>query len=820
MWILLKNALARLFRSPVQSIAALVASFIITSASILSFFLPDIIKANNRAVVNAATAGFDILFAGTSIQEEDSARFSSFADKLIEEGAVADAFAFQAYTYTIELEDDCLQGSYRYVKDPLGTIDALNIPLLETTDAPSEYPDVYVSYETAKHFGFEVGQVLPIQSPGPAFVRGITDSRSIMFDQMHYCLLGSTPAALMNFYLLANTPEGKNHQETIDYIRSRSEVELKGIPISLLSYDANERLEKSLGSAMTIVYLATGVMIVAFGYLLFYSYSLIAEDRAGELVRFKAIGATPGQCVFFLFAESAVYALTGTLLGIGGGYGLCQLALSFVASNLPSFELPVAPTNYLLSVLLSLGISFLCSLLSSFRFAKQNVASLMRKKTELAKKPKWPMVLVPTSLLSAASAFLYLADIETDLTAIIVYLVALTGCAFLALPPLFRILAGTARKRRSTGASKIAFAHLNKEKGAASLASVSLYLAVLLFLISGLFDIIKITGISNMIKGEANYQTEIQGYATVRRIERESLLVEGVEEAVCTLQSGITEQGYIGVITAVSDPSRLHLASFAIEEEVQKRFEANPDSCIISYNFAKHINVEVGDYIEPIANGKKATNRPLRIVGYEKEATSNDFRVYTRIDNVANYERRLSFVLCFRIDPSAYRPLSELIQSISPAARLKKSSTAQKETSMQYDLDGLASGFEATVIAAALLAMANYVATIAAKRGDTLNRYRLIGASNSTIFRLFLIEALAIFSFAFAFGFLLCLLSSGGRYLFGLVSDRYIIFPLFDIRMVYYPLMLSSLVALLYFFVNLAAYAIAKRHVAINKTRE
>ena len=139
---------------------------------------------------------------------------------------------------------------------------------------------------------------------------------------------------------------------------------------------------------------------------------------------------------------------------------------------------------------------------------------------------------------------------------------------------------------------------------------------------------------------------------------------------------------------------------------------------------------------------------------------------------------------------------------------------------MQYDLDGLASGFEATVIAAALLAMANYVATIAAKRGDTLNRYRLIGASNSTIFRLFLIEALAIFSFAFAFGFLLCLLSSGGHYLFGLVSDRYIIFPLFDIRMVYYPLMLSSLVALLYFFVNLAAYAIAKRHVAINKTRE
>ena len=86
MWILLKNALARLFRSPVQSIAALVASFIITSASILSLFLPDIIKANNRTVVNAATAGFDILFAGTSVQEEDSARFSSFADKLIEEG--------------------------------------------------------------------------------------------------------------------------------------------------------------------------------------------------------------------------------------------------------------------------------------------------------------------------------------------------------------------------------------------------------------------------------------------------------------------------------------------------------------------------------------------------------------------------------------------------------------------------------------------------------------------------------------------------------------------------------------------------------------
>ena len=79
---------------------------------------------------------------------------------------------------------------------------------------------------------------------------------------------------------------------------------------------------------------------------------------------------------------------------------------------------------------------------------------------------------------------------------------------------------------------------------------------------------------------------------------------------------------------------------------------------------------------------------------------------------------------------------------------------------------------------------------------------------------------MAIFGFAFAFGFLLCLLSSGGRYLFGLVSDRYIIFPLFDIRMVDYPLTLSSLVALLYFFVNLAAYAIAKRRATSNKTRE
>lgn len=79
---------------------------------------------------------------------------------------------------------------------------------------------------------------------------------------------------------------------------------------------------------------------------------------------------------------------------------------------------------------------------------------------------------------------------------------------------------------------------------------------------------------------------------------------------------------------------------------------------------------------------------------------------------------------------------------------------------------------------------------------------------------------MAIFGFGFAFGFLLCLLSSDGRYLFGLISDRYIIFPLFDIRMVYYPLTLSSLVALLYFFVNLAAYAIAKRRAASNKTRE
>ncbi len=160
----------------------------------------------------------------------------------------------------------------------------------------------------------------------------------------------------------------------------------------------------------TITFLTALLSIIVGIALIFSAFSIYISKRLHNIALFKSIGANGGMLVGTLLAEGAVYAIVGSL----GGIGFAHLLVNRMVQIL---ELEFVPTISLSTALSSFAISAACILcailMPAIRISRQSIDSLIRGQVEQKKYDALPIVIIALSgaiVTSICFAFLPKSD--------------------------------------------------------------------------------------------------------------------------------------------------------------------------------------------------------------------------------------------------------------------------------------------------------------------------------------------------------------------------------------------------------------------------
>jgi len=138
------------------------------------------------------------------------------------------------------------------------------------------------------------------------------------------------------------------------------------------------RLEKT---ALSII-MALVVLVAAFNIV--STLIMVVMSKTKEIAILKSMGATSGNIMRIFIYEGLIIGATGTLLGILGGLGLCEILSRYKFITLPEVypisTLPVLviPHDVIIIAMSALLITFLATLYPSWQAAKIDPAVALR----------------------------------------------------------------------------------------------------------------------------------------------------------------------------------------------------------------------------------------------------------------------------------------------------------------------------------------------------------------------------------------------------------------------------------------------------------
>lgn len=161
----------------------------------------------------------------------------------------------------------------------------------------------------------------------------------------------------------------------------------QGLSVHNVLKDALAAAEAA-GAGTETAFLAFGLFSILAGAMLIVGiFTMIAEERKGEMGMLRAIGLKRSSIVLSYYLEGLIYAagsaLVGTFVGVLAGYALMLLYTSFVPNSVVSGSVIVASFTYSnASLLTSYLVGFLLTLatvtVASFRVSRLNIVRALR----------------------------------------------------------------------------------------------------------------------------------------------------------------------------------------------------------------------------------------------------------------------------------------------------------------------------------------------------------------------------------------------------------------------------------------------------------
>ena len=327
MSVILMHTLKSMGKRPVQT-AIIVVSVVITAACIvLMLAMPDIffdcyVMISGRIYGNAQYYFEVVIGDGTKDYHDIFPVLDrAFGDEWC---AVIDYGEVAAKTESFNLMCEI------YIADDLDRFNSLNdaVPCaaLPEEELPEGYAPVCVSEFFTEKSGLSLGDTFSVVPIGNAVVA------AVMPDSGHYFSHPYPKLAVQReldtvlsptFSVRVTTPVDRDTA-----LRTADEIAAAGFRVrehdDVGSY-AEDFAEARTAENMPAVLVAGILIIVTMVVLLRLSCTSVVRARSEELVRFKAAGATPAQCMAILLGETTVYTLVGGLVGILLGRGAAML---------------------------------------------------------------------------------------------------------------------------------------------------------------------------------------------------------------------------------------------------------------------------------------------------------------------------------------------------------------------------------------------------------------------------------------------------------------------------------------------------------------
>ena len=343
MSVILMHTLKSMGKRPVQT-AIIVVSVVITAACIvLMLAMPDIffdcyVLISGRAY-GSAQYYFEVVIGDGTKDYHDifPVLDRAFGDEWC---AVIDYGEVAAKTESFNLMCEI------YIADDLDRFNSLNdaVPCaaLPEEELPEGYAPVCVSEFFTEKSGLSLGDTFSVVPVGNAVVAAVMPDNGHYFSHPYPKLAvqrGLDTVLAPTFSVRVTTPVDRDTA-----LRTADEIAAAGFRVSehddVGSY-AEDFAEERTAENMPAVLVAGILIIVTMVVLLRLSCTSVVRARSEELVRFKAAGATPAQCMAILLGETTVYTLVGGLVGLGFG----KLLIDRLTSGFRIAGFPQSPTN-------------------------------------------------------------------------------------------------------------------------------------------------------------------------------------------------------------------------------------------------------------------------------------------------------------------------------------------------------------------------------------------------------------------------------------------------------------------------------------------
>ncbi|MFL6074527.1 MAG: ABC transporter permease [Mycobacteriales bacterium] len=212
---------------------------------------------------------------------------------------------------------------------------------------------------------------------------------------------------------------------------------------ALARYQADQ-LVKYTSQFLTALLIFGGVAFVVAALVISNTFAILVAQRLRELALLRCVGATRGQVLRGVLAESAAMGLAGALLGGAAGVGLAaalRALVGWLGAALPSGSLVVTPTSLLVPVLAGLAWTVAAALPPAVRATRiAPVAALGQRVEPARRRTGWWWVRIAFAVGCAAGGVaLAVAGVRSERPSGLL-LVAGGGCVFfvavLAVAPL------------------------------------------------------------------------------------------------------------------------------------------------------------------------------------------------------------------------------------------------------------------------------------------------------------------------------------------------------------------------------------------------
>lgn len=276
----------------------------------------------------------------------------------------------------------------------IGSIDDLD------QDATNKVPAIILGKNLAASLRVNVGDKLRLISPsGPltpmgvipkittCLISGIFETGMFEYDStLAYMALGN----VQKFLGLQDVAHGIEVRVKESHIEKANEIAVKVEEKLGPNFVAKDwmRMNQNLFAAFKLekigMFIAMALIILVAALNIISALVMVVMEKSKDIAILKSMGATSGSIMKIFFIQGLVIAISGTVLGVAGGLGLCELLSRYQFIELPSNVYPmttlpikVLPMDVTIIAVSSIVITLLATLYPSWKASTVQPAEVL-----------------------------------------------------------------------------------------------------------------------------------------------------------------------------------------------------------------------------------------------------------------------------------------------------------------------------------------------------------------------------------------------------------------------------------------------------------